>query len=443
MRINKKPKKQYVMRSWWISICVVIFVPIAILPATTLAQSGVAGVVKDTSGGVLPNVSVEVASPALIKEVPAVETDGEGQYKIIDLPPGVYTVTFSLTGFKTFKREGVKLSSGFTATVNAEMSVAALRQTVMVTAREREEDPQKVPLSIAVYNDDSLQEQSVQRLSDLAQVTPNFFYGQKIQSGSSAGQIYIRGIGQQDTNVQFSSGVGIYVDGVYLGRAQANDLDMADVERVEVLYGPQGTLFGKNSNGGALNIVTKSPDPAAKTPSGMVEIQTGNFGRFNARGLLNLPLTNKAAMQVAAAGWRQDGYSVRINGQDQANQNRIVGRVQLLLKPSDELEALLRVDGTAFDEQSAAYRLVEVRETSPIPILYASMTPFRYDNRWVTKSDFHYNGTGPNKNSGDVWGTSLTLTWNRSWGRVEVYYGLSEAPRGKRLRPGWVAAHCS
>jgi iron complex outermembrane receptor protein len=387
---------------------------------TTPAEGSIAGVVKDSSGTVLSGVSVEATSPVLTGKVRSVSTDGEGQYKIADLPPGAYTVTFSLTGFNTIKRDGVELQPAATALVNAEMSVASLNQTVIVTAREREEDLQKVPQSIAAYTSDDVQAQSTQRLSDLGQTTPNFLYGQKVQSGSSAGQIYIRGIGQQDTNVQFSSGVGIYVDGVYLGRAQANDLDMADVERVEVLYGPQGTLFGKNSNGGALNIVTMKPDSGAAKPGGTIEMQTGNFGRFDARSVFNLPLaTDKAALQFSLASWRQDGYSLRTNGQDQANQNRFAGRVQFFLKPTGGLQMLLSIDGTTFHEYSAAYRLVEVRTTSTLPVLYASLTPFRYDNRWVTKSDFEYNGAGPNKNAGDVWGTSLTLTWERSWGALK------------------------
>ena len=278
-----------------------------------------------------------------------------------------------------------------------------------------------MPQSIAALSSDALQAQSIQRISDLGQVTPNFLYGQKIQSGSSAGQIYIRGIGQQDTNVQFSSGVGIYVDGVYLGRAQANDLAMADVEQVEVLYGPQGTLFGKNSDGGAVNVVTRMPDLAAKRLSGPVEAQGGNFSRLDLNGVWNLPLVaNKAAMLITVAGWHQDGYSERIlDNQDAGNQNRAAGRVKFLVKPSEKFEALLSLDGTVFNEHSAAYRLVEVRTDSAIPMLYASSTPYRYDDRWVTRSDFQYDGTGPNKNTGYVWGSSLTLNGKQPWGNLK------------------------
>jgi iron complex outermembrane receptor protein len=385
-----------------------------------VVQGGISGTVVDTSGAALAGVTVEVGDRRQAEKVRTVVTDSAGQYKILDLVPGVYTVTFSLAGFNPYRRDNVEVPAASITTINAELSVAGLKETVIVTARERAEDIQKVPQSIAAITDDALETQSIQSLSELGQVTPNFLYGQKIQSGSSAGQIYIRGIGQQDTNVQFSSGVGIYVDGVYLGRAQANDLDMADVERVEVLYGPQGTLFGKNSDGGALNIVTKMPDIAATTFAGPIQLQAGNFGRIDVGGVWNIPLvTNKAALLITAAGWRQDGYSVRLlDGQHSANDNRAAGRVKLLVKPTNKLQVLWSVDGTIFNERSGAYRLVEVRTTSALPVLYAA-AGLPYDNRWVTKSDFQYNGTGPNKNAGNVYGTSLTLTYDRTWGTLK------------------------
>jgi iron complex outermembrane receptor protein len=310
-------------------------------------------------------------------------------------------------------------TSAFTAHAAEETDASSL-QTVTVTARKRAEDAQSVPISITAYNQDELEARSVQRLSDLGQLTPNLLYGQKIQSGSSAGHVYIRGIGQQDTNVAFSPGVGIYVDGVYLGRAQANDVDMPDIARVEVLFGPQGTLFGKNTNGGAINIVTRRPDASASGPSGSLEVQGGNYRRLDATTFLNLPLVkDTAALELSAATYHSDGYSQRADGQDQANRNRSSGRVQLLLRPSDNLEATFSVDGTTFDEHSAAYRLVAVRTSSPIPGLYAAQTPYRYDDRWVTASDFRYDGTGPNRNAGGVWGTSLTVQWDQAWGTLK------------------------
>jgi hypothetical protein len=103
------------------------------LPAAAWAQSSITGVVRDTSGGVLPGVTVEAASPALIEKVRSVATDGQGVYTIVDLRPGLYTVTFTLSGFRTLRREGIELPANFTATVNAELAVGALEETVTVS----------------------------------------------------------------------------------------------------------------------------------------------------------------------------------------------------------------------------------------------------------------------------------------------------------------------
>src|SRR5882672_6667822 len=103
------------------ALCVLLF------SAATYAQenSGIAGVARDTSGGVLPGVTVEAASPALIEKVRTVVTDGEGRYNIVDLRPGAYTVTFSLSGFRTVRREGIQLPTGFTATINVDLPVGS------------------------------------------------------------------------------------------------------------------------------------------------------------------------------------------------------------------------------------------------------------------------------------------------------------------------------
>ena len=105
------------------------------VPSLAHAQSAIAGIVRDTSGAVLPGVTVEAASPALIEKTRAVTTDGEGRYNIVDLRPGVYTVTFSLEGFSTVKRDGVELPSNFTATINGELKVGSLEETITVSGQ--------------------------------------------------------------------------------------------------------------------------------------------------------------------------------------------------------------------------------------------------------------------------------------------------------------------
>jgi hypothetical protein len=104
-----------------------------LLPATAYAQAAITGVVKDDSGAVLPGVTVEASSPVLIEKVRSVTTDATGQYRIVDLRPGIYSITFALPGFSTVKRDGIELSGSFTATVNGDLKVGALEETITVT----------------------------------------------------------------------------------------------------------------------------------------------------------------------------------------------------------------------------------------------------------------------------------------------------------------------
>src|SRR5918998_3482624 len=117
---------------------------VVLLPTIAFAQASITGTVRDTSGAVLPGVTVEAASPALIEKVRSVVTDESGQYRIVDLRPGTYSVTFTLPGFSTFKRDGVELQGTFTASINAEMRVGGLEETITVTGESPIVDVQSV-----------------------------------------------------------------------------------------------------------------------------------------------------------------------------------------------------------------------------------------------------------------------------------------------------------
>ncbi|HEY6506689.1 MAG TPA: carboxypeptidase-like regulatory domain-containing protein, partial [Vicinamibacterales bacterium] len=132
-------------KSTWCLVTIGVYALLA-LPAPAAGQSGsaIGGLVRDTSGAVMPGVTVEASSPALIEKVRTVVTDSAGRYLVVDLRPGAYAVTFTLPGFNTVKREGIELTSSFTATVNAEMRVGALEETITVTGETPTVDVQNV-----------------------------------------------------------------------------------------------------------------------------------------------------------------------------------------------------------------------------------------------------------------------------------------------------------
>src|SRR6187399_464333 len=127
-----------------------IFASLLLTSSAAFAQSAISGSVRDTSGAVMPGVAVEAASPALIEKVRTAYTDEQGRYTIVDLRPGAYTITFTLSGFNTYRQEGLELPANFTATVNAELRVGALEESVTVTGAAPLVDVQSTQRSVVV-----------------------------------------------------------------------------------------------------------------------------------------------------------------------------------------------------------------------------------------------------------------------------------------------------
>jgi iron complex outermembrane recepter protein len=298
-------------------------------------------------------------------------------------------------------------------------------EEIVVTARKTEESLQRVPESIVAITGQELASRSLDNLSEVGQTTPNLTFGQQAQGGKGAGVIYIRGVGQADTLATYDPAVGVYIDGVYLGRMQGNDLDMMQVERLEILRGPQGTLFGKNTSGGAVSIITKQPDTTAQDPSGRFQVTGGSLNRADVLGSINIPLvSDKAAILLSASRRSQDGYGERVDGQSMGSINRDAGKVSLLLTPTSDFSILLSADGITFHETNAVEKLVAVNTAAgPIAALNA-LTPYKYDDRWLSPSDFFDYGTGPNSDRGHIWGSSLTLNYNAGWANLKSISAL-------------------
>lgn len=282
---------------------------------------------------------------------------------------------------------------------------------IVVTARRFEETLQEVPLSIAASSGEQLERRSIETLEDLGQSTPNFQFSEQPNGGRLGGVAFIRGIGQRDANSAYDPAVGIYVDGVYMGRSYGSNLDLLDIDRVEVLRGPQGTLFGKNTSGGAINIVTHRPDPTAGAVGGWVQLTLGSRDRVDVGGGLNIPLApDVAALRVSGSINRQDGYGRRLDGQEMADTNRESIRARLLVQPTPNFSILLSGDYLHFDERNASYKLIDTNPAiGPLTALNNLINP-DYDDRWVSQRDYFFNATGPNSARGWMGGASARLS---------------------------------
>src|SRR4026209_1759638 len=142
-----------VQRSWRLLRVVQVVLVSLLVPSAAYAQAAITGVVRDASGGVLPGVTVEAASPVLIEKVRSVVSDDTGQYRIVDLRPGTYSVTFTLQGFSTVTREGIEITGTCVATVNADLKVGALEEPITVTGETPVVDVQSAKLQQTVSND--------------------------------------------------------------------------------------------------------------------------------------------------------------------------------------------------------------------------------------------------------------------------------------------------
>src|SRR6476646_4286168 len=178
------------------SIAFVVFGVLLFLPAALWAQAAtgnIAGTVRDTSGALLPGVTVEAASPALIEKVRTVVSDGEGQFKIIDLRPGTYTVTFSLPGFANVVRDGIALTANFTATINAELRVGSVSETVTVSGQSPVVDVQNVATRNQISRETLDTVPTNKTLEAFAALTPGIKMAASAQDvGGSKGETYVQ-----------------------------------------------------------------------------------------------------------------------------------------------------------------------------------------------------------------------------------------------------------
>lgn len=242
--------------------------------------------------------------------------------------------------------EPVEQQAQAAAPATQDSSEARTLDAVTVTARRRTESIQDVPVAVSAFSEDDLANLQASDVTGLQGAVPNLNMVQGRGSANSV-NVFIRGIGQPDALQTFDPGVGMYVDDVYYSRINGAMFSLFDIGQVEVLRGPQGTLYGKNSTGGAIKLTTKNP---FDNQGGSVEMLVGDYGRNEGRFYLSGSLSDTVAASIAGASIRNDGY-VRDpdTGRHFNNEDTKALRAKVAFAPTDSFRATLSLDHTEQD----------------------------------------------------------------------------------------------
>jgi iron complex outermembrane receptor protein len=330
------------------------------------------------------------------------------------------------------------------------LAASAGLEEIVVTARRREEALQDTPVAVSAFSGEALEIRGVKNIADVGQLVPNVQFDSVAPeaAGAGASALSIRGIGQSDYVITIEPGVGVYLDGVYISKSFGSLLDTIDVEQIEVLRGPQGTLFGKNTIGGAIVVTSRRP---TAEPDFYAEVTTGEFNRFDFKGAVSGPLGDSFRARLSGAVQSTDGYVDRVTtGDTQGNIDRQAVRLVTEWDVTDDLLATLAVDGTRIREENAPIVVLTLSETAPFA-LYHNFVEYPACNPFIPGNDARFNNpdcynsqytssledrknysNGPNYADSNVYGANLTLDWKADWGglksitafrRVEVQSG--------------------
>jgi iron complex outermembrane receptor protein len=316
----------------------------------------------------------------------------------------------------------------------AEAAASSALEEIVVSARRREENLQQTPVAVSAFSGADLEQRRIETTADLTHFVPNVqFDGVASESGGGAStQVAIRGIGQTDYVLTVEPGVGVYLDGVYISKSVGSLIETLDLERVEILRGPQGTLFGRNTIGGA--VVLTSRPPAAE-PDFSVDLTTGQFDRFDAKTSLSVPVSDDLRVRFSGAYQSRDGHVDRVTpggektGETQGGRSALSGRLVAEIDLTDALAATVSIDGSQIEEESPGQVLVRADENGAFASLYNAFVPGGqclpsagdarfantdcFNSQWVRPTDsLRTTNSGANTSDTDVWGTALTLDWS-------------------------------
>ena len=286
---------------------------------------------------------------------------------------------------------------------------------IIVTSQKRAQNVQDVPISISAYNAEFIEDSGVENLTDLSLYTPNF---QILQSTQVTNQrIVIRGVGSTGQS-GIEPSVATFIDGVYYGRPGSIIGNLVDVENVEVLRGPQGTLFGRNSAAGALNVTTQRPNHDEMI--GSLQLRGGNFGAFDIGGVLSGPVSDTVALSVAGKYSTFDGFGKNLlNDEEIGGLDNLTLRGKLSFEPTDALSILIAADYSEIDSNGP---IVEFFTGSENPVFLGTLAAlFGPDvTQLVTDSptDHEVYQVHEDVQDNDQWGLSADISYEFGSGHV-------------------------
>jgi iron complex outermembrane receptor protein len=298
-------------------------------------------------------------------------------------------------------------------------------EEIIVTARKRKESLQETPISITALSAVALEERSLSNLSEISDFAPNVVMATGLSGGGNNLEIFMRGVGQSDFLVTTDPGVGIYIDGVYHSRTFGAVFDLLDLGRVEVLRGPQGTLFGKNTIGGAISLITQKPTGEF---GGYGEVTFGRFNRIDGRGTVNFPvIEDRLFARFSFSTKNRNGYAKRLDFNTgkvidrQGDEDITSVRGALRWLASDAIEVNIRADVATANGEAAPLTLAFFDDTGQFGglgglwnALVGIPNGLPMSSAFITSNPLTTFGTGPNTNSTDIWGISATIDWDAS-----------------------------
>lgn len=300
------------------------------------AQKVITGVVKGEKGSPIPGATISLRG-----STNHAIADNKGQFSLQTYAP--FPLTLGVTSIGFAARE-VQVTEQNQHSVEVILTVDNRQlNEVSVTARRRNEKIQSVPIAISVVRGSVIEDAGAFNVNRVKELIPTV---QLYSSNPRNTTLNIRGLGSTFglTNDGIDPGVGFYLDGVYYARPAATTLDFVDVEQIEVLRGPQGTLFGKNTTAGALNITTRKP---SFSPGASAEVSYGNFGYIQAKASITGAIASKLAGRVSFSGTQRDGTLYNVSSLKHVNDlNNIGARAQLLYTPSDRVSITLTGDAS-------------------------------------------------------------------------------------------------